>query len=289
MPLLNRNGCSNSERHQRSVGLPTQPNRVQAHRAIAGGQVHIQGLTTSRTQRVPTLNHIIHTLVRGCRGHPLQRSNSNMDLPFAIPAMVYVGAMSVQFFMQPIRADQFRLIKHYHFAKRMCVTNLQVTEGGTAYRLDGDLLKAKCILPQVLHHMLLHIGGFALVKRILFSPEVDKKLLTEPEIDAGFDYIQENAPLTNTNKALMRWVMKQKNSPESPIFSWPESKIEKAVTTIINDKSLSKMVHSYLLSLYDFKGWVLTDLLPECLKLVHKKAIILAGSASCHGIDHHRA
>ena len=125
--------------------------------------------------------------------------------------------------------------------------------------------------------MLGHLGGFCLVANTLNAAEVEKKLLTEAEIDAGYDYIEQNAPLSVTNNTLARWIMKQKNSPESPVFGWLETKIREAANDIITGKSLAKLVEDYPLTLKQLRNWVSIDIVAPCIKASKEKAIYLVG------------
>eukprot|EP00971_Amphidinium_carterae_P216630 4300461-Amphidinium_carterae.1 len=53
--------------------------------------------------------------------------------------------------------------------------------------------------------------------------------LTEGEIDAGYDLCREAANFTHEDNQIGRLVMKQKNDPNSPLFSWSYQSIGKAV------------------------------------------------------------
>ena len=209
----------------------------------------------------------------------LQGVVSGEDIPmeFQIPDMTYVGNMNVQQFLVPKGDNLYRLIKHYHFSPRVYFSKFATTAAGDPYALHGENLQAKRILPQMIQHFLVHLGGYGITNRTLQTPEVEKKLMSTAEIDAGFDYVQENAPMTTSNNELARWIMKQKNMPESPIFSWSSAQIERAANNLISDKSLSRMVSVYPLSFKDVKNWVLTDILPTCLKHCQEKAIFFAG------------
>ena len=224
--------------------------------------------------RIDDPEAVLHGVIKG----------DHVPAEFAIPKMTYIGSMNVQQFLLPLGGDRYKLIKHYHFNTRLYFSRFKVTPMGHAYLLAGTNLQGKRILPQLIHHMLSHIGGFAMTNREIHAPEVEKKLLTTAEIDAGFDYIQDNAPMTTSNNQLARWIMKQKNMPESPVYAWSDAKIERAATTLIQDKSLSRMVDVYPLSLKDVKNWVLTDILPVCLLRCQEKAIFFAGLLCIIGI-----
>ena len=120
------------------------------------------------------------------------------------------------------------------------------------------------------------LGGVCVVRRLLTTVHTDKKLFTEAQIDAGFDFIEDNAPMKSSNNAHIRWIMKQKNNPESPRFEWPENKIKEAVHNLQSGTSLAKVINNYPLTLFDMKNWVLTSLLRPCLRTAMHKSTILA-------------
>ena len=186
---------------------------------------------------------------------------------------------SIAIYLIPIQADQYVVIKHYNLDKRVSASRFCCTPKGEAWGLDGERMsKYKRVTSHVLHYLLGHLGGYCLVSKMLSTPDVEKKLISETEIDAGFDYIQTNAPLSNINNALARWIMKQKNNPESPVFLWTEGKIREAAQNIISAKSLARMVEDYPLTLRDIKNWVLLNILPVCIRHSGQKAIYLAGA-----------
>eukprot|EP00971_Amphidinium_carterae_P167263 3314397-Amphidinium_carterae.1 len=49
------------------------------------------------------------------------------------------------------------------------------------------------------------------------------RLLTEDEIDAGYDLCSEAANFTHEDNLIGRWVMKQKNDPKSPLNTFCNS------------------------------------------------------------------
>ena len=56
------------------------------------------------------------------------------------------------------------------------------------------------------------------MRRPLFKAtgDAERQLLTDSEIDEGFKFIMENAPLTNEDNETLIWVTKQRNNPASP-------------------------------------------------------------------------
>ena len=128
------------------------------------------------------------------------------------------GGRSVGQFLIPMSDGKYRLIEHDHHNIRIYTPKSTTTARGVAYGLEGGRISSKRLVPQVLHHMLLHLGGYALTCKSLHAPEVEKKLLTGPEIGAGFNYIQEQAPRNTPDGEFIRWVMEQQKIPSIAHF-----------------------------------------------------------------------
>ena len=158
--------------------------------------------TTSFTHVFEVVDDVVTDMPESLLKEVGQGTRSSPD--FKIPAMSYVGGRSVDQFLVPMSDGKYRLIKHYHFNIRIYTSKFTTTARGVAYGLIGGKIASKRLVPQVLHHMLLHLGGWALTCKSLHAPEVEKKLLSGPEIDAGFDYIQEQAPMSTSNNELAR-------------------------------------------------------------------------------------
>ena len=70
--------------------------------------------------------------------------------------------------------------------------------------------------------------------------DAERQLLTDSEIDEGFKFIMENAPLTSEDNETLIWVTKQKNNPESPVFKVPMLLVKEAIANIRNQMNLVK-------------------------------------------------
>ena len=125
--------------------------------------------------------------------------------------------------------------------------------------------------------MLIGLGGSCLLKFKLERPDLKKENLTAAQVDHAFDYIQENAPLAVGNNQVMRWIFKEKNNPESPVYTWPESKLEKAIHNLMTGKALCKINDTYPLCLKDFKNWVVQQVVVPCIKASIQHCIVFAG------------
>ena len=176
----------------------------------------------------------------------------------------------------PVRGV-YTVIKHAHFKNRANIGLLLPCLHGEGFGVDSAKISSMRHTPPIMQYMIMHLGGMCVVKRTLEEPNGEKKLMSHEQIDAGYDYIQDSAPLSTSNNQHLRWIAKQKNTPTSPIFSWSESKIEKAIDNHRQGKSLATIISDYPLSLYDIKTWILTQAIAPCLSSCMQKSIFLAG------------
>ena len=159
-----------------------------------------------------------------------------------------MGTLEIQYIMVDEDDGSKTLIKHvYVGANRPRVLTSKMVEAsvGEVFSLDISKFKARRLVPQTVQYLLHGLRGVGLFRKVLQTPELPKKeLVSEAQVDLAFDHIEENAPLGSSNNEAMRWITKEKNNPESPIFSWPEGKIEKAIHNLQSAKSLAKSTPS---------------------------------------------
>ena len=174
------------------------------------------------------------------------------------------------------------LVKHIYVGSskvRKLTSQLVSASHGPIYCLDVSKITARRLTPQIVQYLLIGLGGIGLYKFELQLPEVKnlKALCSDAQIDNAYDYIQENAPMSSCNNAILRWITKQKNNPESPVFTWAPVQIEKAITNLIHGKALCQVLVTYPLSLVDFKNWVVQDVLIPCIGYSLQHCIFFAG------------
>ena len=174
------------------------------------------------------------------------------------------------------------LVKHIYVGSskvRKLTSQLVSASHGPIYCLDVSKITARRLTPQIVQYLLIGLGGIGLYKFELQLPEIKnpKALCSDAQIDNAYDYIQENAPMSSCNNAILRWITKQKNNPESPVFTWAPVQIEKAITNLIHGKALCQVLVSYPLSLVDFKNWVVQDVLIPCIGYSLQHCIFFAG------------
>ena len=166
---------------------------------------------------------------------------SSRVLPDAIGFKKALQAHTVHYLFTRNIDGTFSVFKHIHFQKRALITLVQEAIHGQGFGVDVDKFPIRKSLPLILQHMIMSLGGVCVVRRVLATVHTDKKLLTDAQIDAGFDFIEDNASMKSSSNAHIRWIMKQKNNPELPLFEWPENKIKEAVHNLQNGTSLARL------------------------------------------------
>ena len=57
----------------------------------------------------------------------------------------------------------------------------------------------------------------------------------------GFDFIEEPCPKTSEGTAQLRWVTKQQNDSDSPIYNFPPALVEKAIKVLMSQPNTSPL------------------------------------------------
>ena len=68
----------------------------------------------------------------------------------------------------------------------------------------------------------------------------EKQLLSRETIEAGFAFIDANAPRSDAQNAILKWITVQLTDAESPIFGWREALVAKAIQNLKQEARLAK-------------------------------------------------
>ena len=104
----------------------------------------------------------------------------------------------------------------------------------------------------------------------------EAKLMTASEVQAGFDFIEQEAPRTSAKNAALRWITTQLNDRDSPIFGWKEGLVKEAVRNLQTEQNLAKVQTYYPITLADVAGWVL-DIVEQVVPTLLSKSLLLVG------------
>ena len=263
---------------------------VHDHHVLREGQVKLHELgelpilaAEQATDKTQSFTHAIE-VIENVHTIPIQTAyevlleGRSLPAPYAFKEPL--PTLEVQYVMMDEPDGSHTLVKHMFVGTnrpRMLTSKLLEVCHGKVYCLDIGKFNARRLVPQSVQWLLHGLGGVGLFRKSIVVPEHKKELQSDAQIDEAFDYIEENAPLGVSTNEVFRWVLKEKNNPESPVFSWSEARIEKAISNLLQGKSLCKVNTSYPLTLKDFKNWVLLDVMVDCVKHSLQHSLMFAG------------
>ena len=170
------------------------------------------------------------------------------------------------------------LIRHFIFKIRTNHTMIRAAMPGTIYILDCNKVTSRRHIGFILQHMMEGLAGEGCYFRELV-PIQKGPLRSTAEIDAVFDFIRDHGPLGSADNQNLRWIEKQRNDPQSPLFQYHAPTIEKALHNLSSGKALAGAVASYPVTLKDAKNWVIQGLVIPLLTTAAQFSTILIGPA----------
>ena len=210
---------------------------------------------------IPDLNAVTNLIVNGGKLPP----------PLGFKVKLQPGTVQYVFIRES--TGHYTVVKHMHFNIRANIQQVKDSVYGDGFGLNMNKIPARRNSPLLIQQMLQGLGGTFVHKRIIVESSTDRKLMSEAQIDAAFDYIEEHAPLKSSNNAHIRWVLKQKNDPQSPLFDWPENRIKEAIHNLQSGTSLAKKHHQLSIDLVRSQ---------ELGFAVHSEAMLEDGHAQVH-------
>ena len=134
-----------------------------------------------------------------------------------------------------------------------------MVDWGTESKYDGR---------KAFQRMLEMLGGTQFLWFTLAMAD-EKQLLSRETIEAGFAFIDANAPRSDAQNAIL-------NDAASPIFGWREALVAKAVQNLKQEAILAKTRTYYPITLDDLASWFV-DILEDVLPGMLDKALIFLG------------
>ena len=150
--------------------------------------------------------------------------------------------------------------------KKFVQGEAHVVDWGTESKYDGR---------KAFQRMLEMLGGTQFLWFTLAMAD-EKQLKSRETIEAGFAFIDANAPRSDAQNAILKWITVQLNDAESPIFGWREALVAKAVQNLKQEAILAKTRTYYPVTLDDLASWFV-DILEDVLPGMLDKALIFLG------------
>ena len=170
------------------------------------------------------------------------------------------------------------LIRHFILEQRTSLTMLRSALRGDIYILDCSKIPSRRHISFYLQYIMEGLPGHGCYIRELV-PLQKGPLRTAAEIDMVFDFIRDHGPLGSADNQNLRWIEKQRNDPESPLFQYPQSVLKEALHNLSSGKALAGAVSGYPITLKDAHNWVLEDIVQPLLKSASQFSAILLGPA----------
>eukprot|EP00959_Pyramimonas_sp_CCMP1952_P095080 1988568-Pyramimonas_sp.AAC.1 len=83
--------------------------------------------------------------------------------------------------------------------------------------------------------------------------------------EAGYKFMREKGPRTNNANQFMEFADRESSRPDSPIFGWGESRIERALSNDAKGRANAKGLMIWALTIFDFDPWFLNNVIKPIL------------------------
>lgn len=103
-------------------------------------------------------------------------------------------------------------------------------------------------------------------------------------IDRGFDLIEgafRRREVVPSGLCLLRWITKQINTPDGPLYKWSERLVEKAFSRLSNEGTLAKEVTNCPYTLKSFQPFLVDTILVDLVPHLTTRSIGFVGKAGC--------
>ena len=121
------------------------------------------------------------------------------------------------------------------------------------------------------------MGGHGLFVKELSIPEKAITNLSAEQINAGYGFIEQFGPLGSANNQNLRWSDLQRSDPSSPLYGWPQGKIQEALHNLTSGKAPAQLIDSYPITLHDIDNSILLNIIAPATHTATDKGILLAG------------
>jgi hypothetical protein len=99
------------------------------------------------------------------------------------------------------------------------------------------------------------------------------------ELEAGIEFINDVAPISNNKNQQLIWILKEIRSPGSAIYKWPKSIVQEACANKSKSKHQADHEFWFALTLMDYKRLIVYGILPLIFKLLLTHGLLICGKA----------
>ena len=143
--------------------------------------------------------------------------------------------------------------------------------------------KAAYRIKKTVHYLMTKMNGLKVFNQGWQHEKTTTKTrgqsMTEDQRAAGYKFIREKGPRSNNSNQFMEWTDKWVHREGSPILDWPEGKIKEALRNYQLGRTNAKTLTKWVLTLKDFEGWFLRDVLMGMLGSLRQHGILWLGKS----------
>ena len=260
--------------------MPDEPRLIQEQE----GQYNFADLPLQPVGKDPATTHYVQ-VVEVCQDldqYPdLSKLHASIRDKVDPPTPFHLNDVLPGHYMQCVLTHidgKLSMIRHFILKQRTNITLLKSALRGKLYILDCSKVNSRRHISFILQHLLEGLPGSGCYVRELV-PIQKGPLRSATEIDAVFDFIRDHGPLGSADNQNLRWIEKQRNDPQSPLFQYHAPTIEKALHNLSTGKALAGAVAGYPVTLKDVRNWVLSDIVQPILNSATQFATIMLGPA----------
>ncbi|CAK0816294.1 unnamed protein product [Prorocentrum cordatum] len=188
-------------------------------------------------------------------------------LPFTMQTFITKNPDNTRSLLKLFTREKDNEIK-YSDAFQMCHGSMYKVDYGKHFR-DGS---------RALQYLFERLPGF----QVRYYAVVDScapKRPTDVQLPKGFEYIKEHGPKSNMDNAALEFAEIACDDPESPIYGWPKSLVERSCLNRGKSAAAAREQTFKHLTLWDIRGWFLMCVLAPILGSWRRKSFIFLGES----------
>jgi len=207
------------------------------------------------------------------------RKDTPLPIRLAVePAVPYTLQLVVLPTEDPV---MFHIMKHINFhgnkidiqdCKSYCHGECQLVDFGKNYR-NGLM---------AFQYMLERLMGFQIRYHVIQSTVKRAASMCAGVVSRadGYKFIREKGPRANNQNQFQEWADIQCNEKvDSPVYGWQEARVKEALGNYYKGRANAKTLDFWMLTLKDFAGWFLNDVLKLFIRTLRQNGIVWLGKS----------
>ena len=207
----------------------------------------------------------------------LMLQNNLADLPAPLcPKAECVIPFTMDVCLIPAPDGKLDVYKHFVFDSPIKVSLAKELMHGETLLIDwGANQKAG---PKAFLYLWHRLGGFQVNHWTFQKEDTEKSTKTPNDIDAAYD-LMATAPTTHKNNMQARWIMKEINDPESPLYRWLKTDIREGISNLRSSQITAETEEHYPIYFSDLAPWWQKVALEHVVPYLLSNSVLMLGKA----------